>query len=102
MCAINEVELKTVKDVRLIRKCDHCAGHGLYGAMVESGFSGQPYDSYTNVFVGTPVKYRFHPQCFVSKFGFRKVTKLPACERSKFRVKDLTIKQMQRLLEMAE
>lgn len=99
---IHEVELKTVHSVRLIRGCDHCGGTGMYGTLIEAGFSGQPYDSYTSAASGTPVKYSFHPQCFVEKFGFRKATKLPLVERNKFRIKDLTLKQMQRLVELAE
>lgn len=100
MNAINEIELRTVKDVRLIRKCDHCGGSGMLGSLIECGFSGQTYDSYTNTAAGTPIKYSFHQKCYVDKFGFRKATKLPAAERSKFRIKDLTMRQMRRLLEL--
>lgn len=97
---INEVELRTVKDVRLIRECDHCGELGTLGSLIECGFYGQPYDSYTNTAAGTPIKYSFHQKCYVGKFGFRKATKLPASERNKFRIKDLTMRQMRRLLEI--
>jgi hypothetical protein len=100
MKQIHDIELTTSHSVRLIRPCAHCNGTGMRDAMVESGYSGQPHDS-TFTAAGTPTKYLFHPQCFIAKFGFRKVTKLPKLERGKFRMKDLKVRQMQRLMDLA-
>lgn len=101
MKQIHEIELKTAHSVRMIRPCAHCNGTGMFDNMITSGMSGQPYNSqYTAA--GTPGKYFFHPQCYVEKFGFRKATKLPLEERGRFRMKDVTIRQMQRLMELAE
>jgi hypothetical protein len=86
-------------DVRNVRVCEHCNSPG--SGLLQSGFSGQPYDSTYNA-AGTPIKHYFHPQCFVEKFGFRKVTKLPADERSKFRICDISSRQMRRLLELGD
>lgn len=98
---IHEIEIKTAHSVRLLRPCDHCKGTGMRDDMIQAGMSGQPYNSeYTAA--GTPCKYFFHPQCYVEKFGFRKATKLPTSERNRFRMKDVTVRQMQRLMELAE
>lgn len=97
---IHEMELTTAHSVRLIRPCEHCKGTGMRDDMIQAGVSGQPYNS-EHTAAGTPIKYFFHPQCYVAKFGFRRATKLPASERARFRVKDVSARQMRRLLELA-
>ena len=71
----------------------------MLGAMIESGFSGQPYNS-EHTAAGTPTKLFFHPQCYVKRFGFRMVTKLPLEQRNRFRLCDLNARQMRRLMEL--
>lgn len=101
MNQIHEIELKTSHSVRLIRPCDHCSGTGMRDNMIQAGMSGQPYNSEWTA-AGTPIKSFFHPQCYLNKFGFRKATKLPLSERNRFRMKDVTVRQMQRLMELTE
>lgn len=101
MKPIHEIELTTAHSVRMIRPCEHCKGSGMRDDMVTSGFVGQPYDS-TYTAAGTPPKYFFHPQCYIAAFGFRKATKLPAIERARFRMKDVSVRQMRRLIELAK
>lgn len=101
MKQIHEIELKTAHSVRMIRPCSHCNGTGMVDSMITAGMSGQPYNSEFTA-AGAPGKYLFHPQCYLDKFGFRKATKLPLTERNRFRMKDLKVRQMQRLMELAQ
>lgn len=76
-------------EVRRMRPCAHCEGVGFNTAMVliDRGMTGVPGAFY-------------HPQCYLSAFGFRAVTKLPLKERDKYRLCDVNARQMRRLLDI--
>lgn len=81
---IHEIpETMTIEDVVLkLRTCHRCRGLGMVPGMVMS-LEGHLY----------------HPQCYLKKFGFDAVLELPPFEQKKYRLKDLNLSQMRRLLE---
>jgi len=74
----NVPEKLTAHAVRRLRPCGVCGGIGdrdmmIYGAT--------------------------HTSCYLKAYSFGDLLALPASERGKFRLKDLTMQQMKRLLE---
>ena len=70
-------------DVRHIRQCSHCGGIGDDRLMIHEDDD------------------RIHTKCYLKRSGFTAALKLTRSERDKFRVCDLTIPQMRRLLRAA-
>lgn len=85
-------QLRSVRDVRRLRTCRHCNGMGFCDEMVVI----------PNVFrVGKAGEF-YHTSCFLSAFRFLRVKQLPVDQRAKFRMSDLTVRQMRTLLTMRE
>jgi hypothetical protein len=85
--ADNLPEKMTAHAVRRLRPCSHCQGIGDDGLMIH-GERGHDAD------------LRFHTGCYVERYGFEAVVELPSAERDKFRMRDLTVPQMRKLLKL--
>lgn len=83
----NVPEKITAHTVRRIRACSHCKGIGVNELMVH-GSRGHDAD------------LNFHTKCYVERYGFEAVLGLPRAEQAKFRVCDLNIKQMRKLVDI--
>lgn len=75
----NVDNMRTAHDVRRLCQCSHCNGLGDRDQMICA-----------------PVPY--HTRCFRQAFGFELVLELPAAQSGKFRISDLSAKEMRRLL----
>jgi hypothetical protein len=87
-------ELRTAHDVRRIRQCVHCDGAGFGDSMVHIGLDSNPKR------VSGVRGASYHPQCYLAAYGFRSVTQLPLSQRDKYRMKDLNVRQMRRILDL--
>lgn len=81
----NMAEKLTARAVRNLRVCSHCDGLGDADRMINH--VGETFSSYT------------HTGCFVKANKFTAVLALPKYERGKFRICDMTTKQMQKLMD---
>ena len=77
----NVNDMRTVHDMRRLRQCDRCKGVGDHLQMVQA--AGQLW----------------HTRCYRVYHGMKGVLALPKAQRMKFRLCDLTRKEMQRLLD---
>lgn len=80
---VNDAEITTAHSVRVLRGCCLCSGLGMKDAMICLNDRALA-----------------HMVCVLRKYGFRFATRLPRSERDKFRVRDLTVRQMRRLLAL--
>lgn len=72
---------RSAHDVRRLRICEGCSGIGTDAQMILAGGD------------------HWHTRCFRVKRGFKAVLSLPKTQRGKFRMCDLTLREMQRLIE---
>lgn len=84
--ADNLPERITAHAVRRFRPCAHCEGIGSDELMIHGS---RDHDA----------GLRFHTACYVKRYGFTAVLDLPRAEQEKFRLCDLTTKQMRKLID---
>jgi len=72
---------RTAHDVRRLRVCQGCHGLGSTGQMIQLADD------------------HWHTRCFRVRQGFKAVLALPLAQRDKFRMCDLTLREMQRLID---
>lgn len=79
----NMPEKLTAHAIRRLCQCGRCRGMGDGEQMIENE------------------TLKYHTTCYVKKFGLRAVLALPRADLGKLRIRDLTRRQMQRLMDIS-